>query len=256
MEYSGNPDIIGESVYDLVNTKLFYWKNITHASHALHPFMYNLKLWNRLNNIIINGYKDYTNDDLIDLLSSKARFDELFGVYGEGRNFWKHNIMDLTGYTTRYEAAVKDEHRDDDLKTTSPLTGYDGLFYPTAAEEFLKMYEYAEDFTLPNGMFINPYSSNDGLAKVDKQTKELQWIGDNSDFIRGIYSIYWQLDKVDGKDTFYTRWYSHLNYTRKEYQKIAIQLWYWRDRIRELITTNYPITKYCLDIKGNSLILV
>ena len=35
-----------------------------------------------------------------------------------------------------------------------------------------------------------------------------------------------------------------------------MQIWYWRDRIKELISTEYPITKYCLDIRGNSLILV
>lgn len=35
-----------------------------------------------------------------------------------------------------------------------------------------------------------------------------------------------------------------------------MQLWYWRDRIEELITTEYPISKYCLDVQGNSLILV
>ena len=35
-----------------------------------------------------------------------------------------------------------------------------------------------------------------------------------------------------------------------------MQLWYWRDRIKELISTEYPITKYCLDIRGNSLIMV
>ena len=55
---------------------------------------------------------------------------------------------------------------------------------------------------------------------------------------------------------FYLKWYSHLNYTREEYQKIAMQLWYWRDRICELITTDYDIAKYCLDIQGNSLILM
>lgn len=55
---------------------------------------------------------------------------------------------------------------------------------------------------------------------------------------------------------FYLDWYSHLNYTRAEYQKIAMQLWYWRDRVKEMIQTEYPITKYCLDIQGNSLILV
>lgn len=130
LEYSGNDDIVAESIYNYVNNRIFYWKNTDYSSHVLHPFMYNLKLWNRLNNIIINGYKDYVNNDLVDYLSSKVKFDELFGKFGEGKNFWKYNVMDLTGYTTRYEAAVKDEHKDDYNNTVSPLTGYDGLFFP------------------------------------------------------------------------------------------------------------------------------
>ena len=47
-----------------------------------------------------------------------------------------------------------------------------------------------------------------------------------------------------------------MNYTRLEYQRIAMQLWYWRERIVELIRTNYPISKYCLDVQGNSLVMV
>ena len=35
-----------------------------------------------------------------------------------------------------------------------------------------------------------------------------------------------------------------------------MQLWYWRDRIAELIMNEYPITRYCLDIQNNSLVLV
>ena len=77
--------------------------------------------------------------------------------------------------------------------------------------------------------------------------------------MKAIYSIYWQTqvgEDPDSPDSFYIKWYSHLNYTKSEYQKIAMQLWYWRDRIVELITTEYPITKYCLDIQGNSLVMV
>lgn len=35
-----------------------------------------------------------------------------------------------------------------------------------------------------------------------------------------------------------------------------MQLWYWRRRIWEVMWTNYDIAKYCLDIQGNSLILL
>ena len=66
-------------------------------------------------------------------------------------------------------------------------------------------------------MFNSPYMSNDGMVEKD-ENNEYKWKNvECSDFMRGLYSIYWQLDEVDGEDTFYTRWYSHLNYTREEY---------------------------------------
>ena len=133
MEYSGDEELVGNSIYEFVNNRLFYWKNQDYSSHVLHPFMYNLKLWNRLNNIIVNGYKNYMDSDLVEHMSSKVKFDELVGEFGECNNFWKYNVTDCTGYTTRYESAIKDEHKDDENRTTSPLTGYDGLFYPDAA---------------------------------------------------------------------------------------------------------------------------
>ena len=257
LEYSGNDELIGETMYEFVNSRIFYWKNTDFSSHVLHPFMYNLKLWNKLDNIIINGYKDYVDNDLIEYMSSNVKFDELVGEFGECRNFWKYNVMDLTGYTTRYEAAIKDEHKDDENRTTSELTGYDGLFYPQAAEDFLKLCGEDDEskFKLPNLFFKNPSSEFD-----DDEIDEMNdWV----DFIKAIHSIYWQLtdDVVWQKGTyaiskFYLKWYSHLNYTRAEYQKIAMQLWYWRKRICELIQTDYDISKYCLDIKGNSLILM
>ena len=96
----------------------------------------------------------------------------------------------------------------------------------------------------------------------DEIVKEHVFIRGMEDFLAAIYSIYWQEQRTvfatesdgnlhldsDEPYSFYTKWYSHLNYTRSEYQKIAMQLWYWRDRIRELISIEYPMTRYCLDI--------
>ena len=67
-------------------------------------------------------------------------------------------------------------------------------------------------------MFNSPYLSNDGMVEKN-DNHEYKWKedGEYSDFMRELYSIYWQLDEVDDEDTFYTRWYSHLNYTRQEY---------------------------------------
>ena len=242
LEYSGDHSLVGRSIYDYVNNRIFYWKNEDYSSHVLHPFMYNLKLWNRLDNIIVNGYKDYVNSDLIDYLSSRVKFDDLFGKMGETRNFWKWNIMDLTGYTTRYEAAVKDERRDDLNSTPSPLTGYDGLFFPDAVKEYVDCLDGSDDVSLSEGFFSGRMSEEDSPSR----------------FVDAIYSIYWQCleSLIDGGESFYLRWYSHLNYTRVEYQRIAMQLWYWRDRIRDAATVEHPIREYCLDVQGNSMILL
>jgi hypothetical protein len=175
-------------MYEFVNSKIFYWKNTDFSSHVLHPFMYNLKLWNKLNNIIINGYKDYVDNDLIEYMSSKMKFDQLVGEFGECKNFWKYNVMDLTGYTTRYEAAIKDEHRDDDNKTTSELTGYDGLFYPQAAEEFLKLIKQIKDdseYTLPT-WFFERANETEEYPRGNRDDEKIA-----SDFIWELYSIFW-----------------------------------------------------------------
>ena len=176
-------------------------------------------------------------------MSSKMKFDEIIGEFGECRNFWKYNVMDLTGYTTRYEAAIKDEHRDDNNKTTSPLTGYDGLFYPDAARRFLELYsnesESESGFGLPDWFFVSP----DVISFTDAEYTDFNAYIHEHPFIKAVHSVYWQLkDTVvleSGQeyepDDFYLKWYSHLNYTRLEYQKIAMQLWYWRNRIVELI---------------------
>lgn len=255
VEYSGMTKLLDDEYRDMDIKRIFYFKNTTYSSHVLHPFMYNLKLWNKMNNIIVNGYKDYQDSDMIDLMLGKLTFDKLFGEYGECRNFWRYNIQDLSGYTTRYEAAIKNEHLNES-SIPSPLTGYDGLFYPTAAQEFLDLYNNLDkDSTMPLDMFNNPYLKNGGLAVVS--FGRLKWNDKyESRFMRGIYSIYWQLDKVDDEDTFYSKWYSHLNYPSSEYQRIAIQLWYWRDRIHDMMTTEKRIDRYCLDQQGNSIILV
>ena len=159
-----------------MNNRIFYWKNEDYSSHVLHPFMYNLKLWNRLDNIIVNGYKDYVNSDLVEYMTSRVKFDELFGKFGETKNFWKWNVMDLTGYTTRYEAAVKDERLDNLNSTPSPITGYDGLFYPSAVKEFVDCLDASpEDLqTLSDEFFVGTM------------------VECSSRFIDAIYSVYWQ----------------------------------------------------------------
>ena len=117
----------------------YNWKNSQYSSVMLHPFLYTFELWNPLVNILINAMSEYVTEELERSLTNKKVFDELYGTYGETKDFWKYNIPDFTGYMTRYE---HEKHNlTDSCGTVSPLTGYDGLFYPSAIEEFVAAHE-------------------------------------------------------------------------------------------------------------------
>ena len=96
---------------------------------------------------------------------------------------------------------------------------------------------------MPTGLFVQNGLDANGIQE------KMEYLAMRP-FVEAIYSIYWQIKdnpvygydseegkwvEVSTKKSFYLKWYSHLNYTRAEYQKIAMQLWYWRKRIVELI---------------------
>lgn len=141
LRYSSNTDMLGENRNRHGNGQVieaFNWKNTKYASVMLHPFMYTFQLWNPLVNILINAMSEYITSDLERNLTNKKIFDELYGKDGESKDFWKYNVLDFTGYVTRYEHERHD--KTDAIGETSPLTGYDGLFYPSAIKEFLDAY--------------------------------------------------------------------------------------------------------------------
>lgn len=142
LRYSSDTSLVGNDRNRNGNGQVIEalnWKNTKYASVMLHPFMYTFQLWNPLVNIIINAMSEYITSDLERNLTNKRIFDDLYGVNGEGRNFWKYNVLDFTGYVTRYEHEKHDKV--DAVGEVSELTGYDGLFYPTAVQEFIEAYE-------------------------------------------------------------------------------------------------------------------
>ena len=123
----------------------YNWKNSQFASVMLHPFLYTFELWNPLVNIIVNAVSEYVTEELEKSLSTKKAFDELYGKYGESKDFWKYNTPDLTGYMSRYE---KEKHgATDSIGRISPVTGYDGEFYPSAVFEFIMAYKRSKERT-------------------------------------------------------------------------------------------------------------
>ena len=235
LRYSSDTSLVGNNRNRNGNGQVIEalnWKNTKYASVMLHPFMYTFQLWNPLVNIIINAMSEYITSDLERNLSNKRIFDDLYGTSGESKNFWKYNVLDFTGYVTRYEHEKHDKV--DAVGEVSPLTGYDGLFYPSAIQEFIEAYERTaweirryerrdandrirvrkvHDFTprVPaknsqeygKSIFISDSTSTEASRKL--AYAEMAYMGtvgdDNTDappdgetFEQAIASIYWQLE--------------------------------------------------------------
>ena len=235
LRYSSDTSLVGNNRNRNGNGQVIEalnWKNTKYASVMLHPFMYTFQLWNPLVNIIINAMSEYITSDLERNLSNKRIFDDLYGTNGESKNFWKYNVLDFTGYVTRYEHEKHDKV--DAVGEVSPLTGYDGLFYPSAIQEFIEAYERTaweirryerrdandrirvrkvHDFTprIPaknsqeygKSIFISDSTSTEASRKL--AYAEMAYMGtvgdDNADappdgetFEQAIASIYWQLE--------------------------------------------------------------
>ena len=272
----------------------FNWKNKHYASTMLHPFLYTFQLWDPLVNIIINAMSEYVTSDLEGSITRKKIFDELYGKLGEGLNFWKYNILDFTGYVTRYE--YEKHSLTDASGETSPLTGYDGMFYPSAVQQFIEAYErskkdkeeFEEGSVIPTRTIDDTFvplvqDADDGKMKSifitlideDRQLDQYEKMASpNKDhpetFEQVIASIYWQIEffgipegynKVSirnnlGYQTFYGKWICHLGYPKERLRRLAKQLWYWRDRIVDAATHRYEVCNYNLDLGNNSMFLL
>ena len=234
LRYSSDTSLVGNNRNRNGNGQVIEalnWKNTKYASVMLHPFMYTFQLWNPLVNIIINAMSEYITSDLERNLSNKRIFDDLYGINGESRNFWKYNVLDFTGYVTRYEHEKHDKV--DAVGEVSPLTGYDGLFYPSAIQEFIEAYERTaweirryerrdandgvrvrkvHDFTprrIPKdgdeygkSIFISEATSADDRKSAYAAMSYMGTVGDDIEdappdgetFEQVIASIYWQLE--------------------------------------------------------------
>ena len=217
LRYTGNTNLSEEAkkryenYSDLINS--YNWKNSKYSSVMLHPFLYTFKLWNPLVNIIINAFSTYSSIDLEKSLTNKYIFDELYGIEGETLNFWKYNILDYSGYVTRYE---HEKHSAiDSSNEISPLTGYDGIFYPSAIQRFIDAYNVSYDFhqLKPNGGILYPSRKNwfvpgrnidldeYGIFYRDINDKLTQaemyanmGVDNKESFEQVIASIYWQIE--------------------------------------------------------------
>lgn len=114
----------------------FYnYKNVTHSSHQIHPYL--LKFIERTNSqyAVRNAFYNDANE-VVEKALGTPEVSAIIGKCGNILNLWKNDAIDLTGWRSRYETGVHTLATND--KQTSPLTDYDGVFYPSAIEEYIE----------------------------------------------------------------------------------------------------------------------
>lgn len=105
-------------------------KNIQHSSYQLHPFLWNFIEVQKYHKPISIAFDSKTVEEL-EGANVLNYIDKYFGEYGQSIDVWRHNLVDYTGYVTRYETS---EHTLD--STFSEVVDYDGAFYPPAIDDF------------------------------------------------------------------------------------------------------------------------
>lgn len=113
---------------------VYNWKNTTHSSYQIHPYLYNFIEKTEQIDFIKNSYINSENVKLMTTLMSYEISVHL-GEYGNIRNIWLNDVKDYSGYRTRYE----DEQQSNILNygKISKMRNYDGVFFPEAVDEYI-----------------------------------------------------------------------------------------------------------------------
>lgn len=106
-------------------------KNQIHSSYQIHPYLWNFMLTTYDVNPIAVAFDRLALDDLEDR-NVALKYGEYYGQYGEVLSVAGHNLVDSTGYVTRYEHSA---HRHEGIY--GECVDYDGAFYPPALDMYM-----------------------------------------------------------------------------------------------------------------------
>lgn len=270
-------------------------KNQTHPTYQVHPYLWNVVKKMNGQSLLESGFKSTVVDELEDMnFSSNA--SKYFGDFGQTINTWRassNGLVDWSGYLSRYERSSNTTASG----IMNEVVDYDGLFYPPAVKQFSEnptqcistVRRRSTRSTIAatinqsiRSKHLSSYfgSTEEGMiSSVDVLQQEA--ISQISSYIEvNELSI-----KLSGRfvgqslssitkssfttvlddsipQTFYGKYYAHLQLPNSECQRVADQLEeYGRIIIDELVavqhyTNEQDIYKYGLDINGNSYVLL
>lgn len=264
----------------------FNWKNETHSSYQVHPYLYNfVEHNNSLINTVKNAFYNDANENLISVLLT-PEISTHIGEVGNILNIWKDDIIDYSGYRSRYE--INNQSKDNDYIDIANY--YDGVFYPEAVAEFalsaqnenkFKELIFCVENRYTGQDIFNALSNSNNLvfnkflkANDNQQTffsefriylyeyknkeaalnKELEFGDSSSSYVKELIIDFNNFKKQIPK-TFYDKWYHFANLLTKDAINLATNLSVYKNDILELVSGDYDIYKYTLDKFGNSIAL-
>lgn len=264
----------------------FNWKNETHSSYQVHPYLYNfVEHNNSLINTVKNAFYNDANENLISVLLT-PEISTHIGEVGNILNIWKDDIIDYSGYRSRYE--INNQSKDNDYIDIANY--YDGIFYPEAVAEFalsaqnenkfkelifcvenrytgqdifnalsnsnnlvfntfLKEHNYQPSLFSEFRIYLDEYKNKEATLN-----KELEFGDSSSSYVKELIIDFNNFKKKMPK-TFYDKWYHFANLLTQDAINLATNLDVYKDDILDLVSGDYDIYKYTLDKFGNSIAL-
>lgn len=271
-------------------------QNTVHPSYQLHPYLWNFVRKINTDSLIQSGYQakavSELEEDLINSYISKY-----LNPQGMPIDLWVNankGIVDYTGYLSRYEMS---ENFSPATGFQNEVVDYDGAFYPPAISAFRSNREVcinsvsaemtkAKCLVLASNVLpeeISTLLSVENTAEktiisetihstvskiltswIDITDKDLKISIDNVVVGQPLSSVsnasVVNILNSQLPNTFFEKYYKHLDLPTTEYQRIASQLEEYHTKIVDItdpkpVTDVYDIYKYGLDVNGNSYIL-
>lgn len=223
---------------DLAYSPYHNIKNKTHSSYQIHPYLYNFVKASNIISPLKNGFMGIIAKAAIED-RALSQINTNIGKFGNIINVWKNNSYDYSGYMSRWEASSHSTSTGT-LKTC-PVVDYEGIFYPPAIADFLEL----SGFSISTLIYPNAQTNAD-----------LSNYGINASSLLKNKSI-----KLSD-ETFYHKYYDHLNLSKIDREKIINQLSTYANELKSIslkatdVNKLYDIYKYGTDMYGNNYILL
>lgn len=216
----------------------YNYKNVTHSSYQIHPYLYGFVEHTGLSFPVMNAFFSSKNAILEDS-TVKNNLSNYLGEFGQTINLWLNNSYDYSGYRTKYESSPHTSILNNLDKPISTID-YEGAFYPPAVKDFLARPDEAissvanQTTTSTSSTFYEKYYAGLGLTpeeykKIANQLTEnyllIKEVASTKQSEAEVYDIFkYGTDRYDNMYILY-KLYSSATITSIEKENTPGQLW-------------------------------